>query len=74
LKDSQNSFTWIYALFNPKTSEISGLVTYDEKLLKEHNVVTAILKGEATIDLDAEKHYINPKCGIQYSCRCFYAI
>ena len=35
LKDSQNSFTWIYAVFNPKASEISGLVTYDEKLLKE---------------------------------------
>ncbi len=36
LKDSQNSFTWISALFNPKASEIYGIVTYDEKLLKEH--------------------------------------
>lgn len=36
LKDSQNSFKWIHALFNPKASEIYGMVTYDEKLLKEH--------------------------------------
>jgi hypothetical protein len=35
LKDSQNSFMWISALFNPKASEIKGVVTYDEKLLKE---------------------------------------
>lgn len=35
LKDSQNSFMWIHALFKPKTSEIYGMVTYDEKLLKE---------------------------------------
>ena len=35
LKDSQNSFRWIHALFNPKASEIYGMVTYDEKLLKE---------------------------------------
>ena len=35
LKDSQNSFTWIHALFNPKASEIYDIVTYDEKLLKE---------------------------------------
>ncbi|MGH4120137.1 L,D-transpeptidase family protein [Clostridium sp.] len=35
LKDSQNSFKWIYAIFNPKVSEISDIVTYDEKLLKE---------------------------------------
>ncbi|MBU3218075.1 L,D-transpeptidase/peptidoglycan binding protein [Clostridium estertheticum] len=35
LKDSQNSFMWIFSLFNSKDSELSGLVTYDEKLLKE---------------------------------------
>jgi len=35
LKDSQNSFNWIHALFNPKTYEIYGMVTYNEKLLKE---------------------------------------
>lgn len=35
LKDSQNSFKWIYAVFNPEVSEISDIVTYDEKLLKE---------------------------------------
>ena len=35
LKDSQNSFTWINALFNPKASEIYGVVSYDQKLLKE---------------------------------------
>ena len=34
LKDNQNSFTWIFKLFNPKTSELSGIVTYDKKLLK----------------------------------------
>ncbi|MFT5874363.1 MAG: hypothetical protein ACI8WT_003324 [Clostridium sp.] len=36
LQDNQNSFKWIDALFNPKNSEISGMVTYNEKLLKEH--------------------------------------
>jgi len=36
LKDSQNSFMWIHGLFNEKSSEINGMVTYDEKLLKEH--------------------------------------
>ncbi|MGH4139076.1 peptidoglycan binding domain-containing protein [Clostridium sp.] len=35
LKDSQKSFKWISALFNPKASEINGMATYDEKLLKE---------------------------------------
>jgi len=36
LKDNQNSFTWIFALFNSKTYEMNGIVTYDNKLLKEH--------------------------------------
>ena len=36
LKDSQNSFMWISELAKPKASEIYGMVTYDEKLLKEH--------------------------------------
>jgi len=36
LKDSQNSFMWIFKLFNPKDSEIYGMVTYNEKLLKQH--------------------------------------
>ncbi|MBU3145171.1 L,D-transpeptidase/peptidoglycan binding protein [Clostridium sp. CF012] len=35
LKDSQNSFMWIHGLFNQKPTEIYGMVTYDEKLLKE---------------------------------------
>ncbi|MGH4122816.1 MAG: peptidoglycan binding domain-containing protein [Clostridium sp.] len=35
LKNSQNSFTWIYGLFNQKHSEIYSIVTYDKKLLKE---------------------------------------
>lgn len=35
LKDSQNSFKWISAFFNPKASEINDIVTYDEKLLKK---------------------------------------
>ena len=35
LKDSQNSFMWIFSLFNSKVTEMDGLVTYDEKLLKE---------------------------------------
>ena len=36
LKDHQNSFKWIHAIFKPKSTEIYGLVTYDEKLLKEY--------------------------------------
>ena len=36
LKDSQNSFMWIHGLFNEKSSEINGMVSYDEKLLKKH--------------------------------------
>lgn len=106
LKDSQNSFGWVGALFNQKNSEIYDIVTFDEKLLKEQfdklscfdskkiiqpknanfkysgtgyvivdevmgnkvnreplykNVVTAILKGETVINLDALNCYINPK-------------
>lgn len=38
LKDSQNSFMWINGLFNQKSTKIYGLVTYDEKLLKERFV------------------------------------
>ncbi|MBW9173984.1 L,D-transpeptidase/peptidoglycan binding protein [Clostridium estertheticum] len=36
LKDNKNSFGWFYEIFNKKNYEISGLVTYDEKLLKTH--------------------------------------
>ena len=36
LKDNQNSFMWIFALLNSKTSEMNDVVTYDNKLLKEH--------------------------------------
>ncbi|MBW9146448.1 L,D-transpeptidase/peptidoglycan binding protein [Clostridium sp. CM027] len=36
LKDSQNSFAWIYEVFNSKASELPDIVTYDEKLLKKH--------------------------------------
>ncbi|MBK5239648.1 peptidoglycan binding domain-containing protein [Clostridium sp.] len=106
LKDKQQSFRWIFSLFNTKTSKIDGTLTYDEKLLKERfdklscfdskkiiepknpsfkysnkvyvivnevigtkvnnkpfyvNVVNAILDGEATINLDKENYYINPK-------------
>ena len=35
LKDSQNSFAWILALFNPKATEMNGIVTYEDKLLKK---------------------------------------
>lgn len=35
LKDKQQPFRWIHALFSSKTAEIDGIVTYDEKLLKE---------------------------------------
>ncbi|WP_298837009.1 L,D-transpeptidase family protein [Clostridium sp.] len=35
LKDSQNSFAWIFSIFNQKSSEMDGIVTYDDKLLKE---------------------------------------
>ncbi|MBU3111954.1 L,D-transpeptidase family protein [Clostridium lacusfryxellense] len=34
LEDNKNSFGWFYEIFNTKNSELSGLVTYDEKLLK----------------------------------------
>ncbi|MBU3202243.1 L,D-transpeptidase/peptidoglycan binding protein [Clostridium estertheticum] len=106
LKESQNSFTWIFSFFSPKTSEMNGIVTYDDKLLKERfdklavsdskkiiepknvsfkysdkgyviekevkgnkvdskqlyaNLVSAIVKGETTIDLEAKNYYINPK-------------
>ncbi|MBU3189578.1 L,D-transpeptidase/peptidoglycan binding protein [Clostridium bowmanii] len=106
LKDRQNSFAWIHVFFNHKQSEIYGMVTYDEKLLKEHfnelscfdskkviepenakfkysdtgyvivkevmgnkvntaslyaNIVSAILKGETTVNLEAENYYINSK-------------
>ncbi|MBU3181239.1 L,D-transpeptidase family protein [Clostridium psychrophilum] len=36
LKDNQNSFAWIFAIFNTKASQMDGIVTYDDKLLKEH--------------------------------------
>nr|WP_259473413.1 L,D-transpeptidase/peptidoglycan binding protein [Clostridium estertheticum] len=106
LKESQNSFTWIFSFFSPKTSEMNGIVKYDDKLLKERvdklavsdskkiiepkdasfkysdkgyvivkevkgnkvdskqlyaNLVSAIIKGEATVDLEAKNSYINPK-------------
>jgi len=35
LKDSQNSFMWISAIFKSRDSEMDGIVTYDDKLLKE---------------------------------------
>jgi len=35
LKDKQNPFGWIIALFDKKDSKISEVVTYDEELLKE---------------------------------------
>jgi len=34
LEDNKNYFGWFYEIFNKKNYEISGLVTYDEKLLK----------------------------------------
>ena len=35
LKDSQNSFTWVSALFKKNDSEMSQIVTYDEELLNK---------------------------------------
>ncbi|AWK49632.1 peptidoglycan-binding protein [Clostridium beijerinckii] len=35
LKESQNSFTWISALFNKNNSEMSQVLTYDEELLNQ---------------------------------------
>ena len=35
LKESQNSSTWISALFNKNNSEMSQVLTYDEELLKQ---------------------------------------
>jgi len=34
LEDNKNSFGWFYEIFNKTNSELSGLVTYDEKLLR----------------------------------------
>jgi len=50
LKDSQNSFTWIFSLFNPKNSEIDGIVTYDEKLLKERFDKLSFLDSKKIIE------------------------
>ncbi|MGK0466189.1 peptidoglycan binding domain-containing protein [Clostridium sp.] len=36
LKNNQHSLKWINSLFNQKTYEIDDIVTYNEKLLKEH--------------------------------------
>lgn len=36
LKDEQRSFGWVNSIFKQKTSDIDDMVTYDEKLLKEH--------------------------------------
>ncbi|MGH4137750.1 L,D-transpeptidase family protein [Clostridium sp.] len=36
LIDNQNSFAWIFAGFHTKAFEMDGIVTYDDKLLKEH--------------------------------------
>jgi vancomycin resistance protein YoaR len=36
LKDKQNPFNWISSLFNTNDSKISGVVTYDDQLLKEY--------------------------------------
>lgn len=35
LKDNQNSIAWINEIFKPKDTKLSGIVTYDEKLLKK---------------------------------------
>jgi len=35
LKDSQNAFGWIFALFKTKDSQMNEIVSYDENLLKE---------------------------------------
>jgi len=35
LKDSQNAFGWVFALFKTKDSEMNNIVSYDEILLKE---------------------------------------
>ena len=35
LKDSQNSFGWVFALFKTEDSQMNDIVSYDEDLLKE---------------------------------------
>ena len=50
LKDSQNSFMWIHGLFNQKDSEIYGIVTYDEKLLKERFDKLSCFDGKSAIE------------------------
>jgi len=50
LKDSQNSFMWIHGLFNQKSSEMYGIVTYDEKLLKERFDKLTCFDGKNVIE------------------------
>ncbi|MBU3109963.1 L,D-transpeptidase family protein [Clostridium lacusfryxellense] len=50
LEDNKNSFGWFYEIFNPKNSEISGLVTYDEKLLKSRFDKLSAIDSKKTIE------------------------
>ena len=106
LKDKQNPFAWIIAIFDKNDSNVSEVVTYDEELLKEcvdklscfdssniiepqnpsfqytddgymivdeiygnkinkdilyDRVISAILNGEKTIDLESSNCYENPQ-------------
>ncbi|MBU3158513.1 L,D-transpeptidase/peptidoglycan binding protein [Clostridium frigoris] len=50
LKEGQNPFMWIFAIFNLKASEIDGVVTYDDKLLKEQFDKLAVSDSKKTIE------------------------
>lgn len=55
LKDSQNPFGWISSLFNKDESTESGIVTYDEELLRKY------LEGLSCFDSSKITEPQNPK-------------
>lgn len=50
LKDKQNGFAWIIALFNKKDSKVTNAVSYDEKLLRQCVDSLACLDSKNVID------------------------
>lgn len=57
-KESQNSSTWISALFNKNNSEMSQVLTYDEELLKQSfNNLSCLNSSEIINPKDASLKY-----------------
>ncbi len=50
LKDSQNPFMWIHGLFNKNSYTINGMVTYDERLLKERFNILSCFDSKKVIE------------------------